>query len=78
MTARYITTERGEDAFLAELRADLRSGRFVPLAVRERMIPKSGGRLRRLGIPTVTSYGEVVQRVFGFVGGDASVSSAAR
>ena len=29
------------------------AGRFVPLAVRERMIPKSGGRLRRLGIPTV-------------------------
>jgi RNA-directed DNA polymerase len=53
VTARYITTERGEDMFLAELRADLRSGRFVPLAVRERMIPKSGGRLRRLGIPTV-------------------------
>ena len=53
VTARYITTDRGEDVFLADLRADLRSGRFVPLAVRERMIPKSGGRLRRLGIPTV-------------------------
>ena len=53
VTARYITTERGEDMFLADLRADLRAGRFVPLAVRERLIPKSGGRLRRLGIPTV-------------------------
>lgn len=53
VTARYITTERGEDAFIADLRADLRAGRFTPLAVRERMIPKSGGRLRRLGIPTV-------------------------
>ncbi len=53
VTARYITTERGEDVFLAGLRADLRAGRFVPLAVRERLIPKSGGKLRRLGIPTV-------------------------
>jgi RNA-directed DNA polymerase len=77
-TARYITTVRGEDRFLADLRADLRAGRFVPLAVRERLIPKSGGRMRRLGIPTVTSYREVVQRVFGLVGGHASVSSAVR
>jgi RNA-directed DNA polymerase len=53
VTASYIRTARGEDAFLADLRADLRAGRFVPLAVRERLIPKSGGRLRRLGIPTV-------------------------
>jgi RNA-directed DNA polymerase len=53
MTARYIREIRGEEKFLTDLRSDLRSGRFVPLAVRERMIPKSGGRLRRLGIPTV-------------------------
>ncbi len=52
-TARYITAVRGEETFLAELRADLRARRFVPLAVRERMIPKAGGKLRRLGIPTV-------------------------
>jgi RNA-directed DNA polymerase len=52
-TARYITAVRGEEKFLAELRADLKAGRFSPLAVRERMIPKAGGRLRRLGIPTV-------------------------
>jgi RNA-directed DNA polymerase len=53
LTARYITNVRGEEQFLTDLRADLRAGAFVPLAVRERMIPKSGGRLRRLGIPTV-------------------------
>ncbi|HEY7621916.1 MAG TPA: group II intron reverse transcriptase/maturase [Solirubrobacteraceae bacterium] len=53
VTARYITNVRGEEQFLADLRADLRAGRFVPLAVRERLIPKSGGRTRRLGIPTV-------------------------
>jgi RNA-directed DNA polymerase len=52
-TARYITEVRGEEQFLADLRADLRAGQFVPLAVRERMIPKASGKLRRLGIPTV-------------------------
>jgi len=52
-TAYYIREIRGEDEFLAQLRSDLRAGEFVALPVRERMIPKSGGKLRRLGIPTV-------------------------
>jgi RNA-directed DNA polymerase len=52
-TAYYVQRERGEDAFLAELRADLKARRFAPLPVRERMIPKPGGSKRRLGIPTV-------------------------
>jgi RNA-directed DNA polymerase len=52
-TAHYITRVRGEELFLAELRADLKARSFQPLPVRERMIPKSGGKLRRLGIPTV-------------------------
>jgi retron-type reverse transcriptase len=53
-TAAYIERVRGEAAFLAELRADLKARRFAPLPVRERMIPKPGGsKRRRLGIPTV-------------------------
>ena len=52
-TAAYISTVRGEEQFLADLRADLKARTFLPLPVRERMIPKSGGKLRRLGIPTV-------------------------
>jgi RNA-directed DNA polymerase len=53
-TAAYIEWVRGEAAFLAELRADLKARRFAPLPVRERMIPKPGSRKRRrLGIPTV-------------------------
>jgi RNA-directed DNA polymerase len=43
----------GVQAFLAQLREDLRSGRFQALPVREVMIPKANGKLRRLGIPTV-------------------------
>jgi len=42
----------GADTFLPQLRDDLKAGRFVPLPVRERIIPKASGKLRRLGIPT--------------------------
>jgi len=52
-TVHAIRAGRGEDAFLAGLRADLKARRFVPLPVRERLIPKPGGKQRRLGIPTV-------------------------
>jgi len=43
----------GVEGFLADLREQVRSGAFVPLPVRRAMIPKSGGKLRALGIPTV-------------------------
>src|ERR1035437_1484028 len=52
-TARQITTVVGEQGFLAELRDDLKARRFHPEAVREVMIPKRGGKYRRLGIATV-------------------------
>jgi RNA-directed DNA polymerase len=42
----------GSDAFLTGLRDDLKARRFVPLPVREKLIPKKGGKLRGLGIPT--------------------------
>ncbi len=42
----------GKERFLTELRDDLKARRFQPLPVRERMIPKAGGKLRRLGIAT--------------------------
>jgi RNA-directed DNA polymerase len=52
-TAFYVKQIRGEQAFLAEIRDDLKAQQFRPLPVRERMIPKAGGKLRRLGIATV-------------------------
>jgi RNA-directed DNA polymerase len=53
-TTRYhIEHRHGVEPFLAELRSELRSGRFRPVPVRERAIPKRGGKLRYLGIPTL-------------------------
>jgi len=42
----------GEETFLTGLREDLKARRFVPLPVREKLIPKKSGKLRGLGIPT--------------------------
>ena len=71
--------EYGVAKLLDELTADLKDGRWRSLPARRVFIPKPGREeLRPLSIPTVTSYREVVQRVFGFVGGHASVSSAQR
>ena len=44
----------GVEEFLDELRDPLKDRSFRPLPVRERMIPKAGGKLRRLGIATIT------------------------
>lgn len=42
----------GRSAFLVGLRDDLKARSFVPLPVRQRMIPKGRGKVRGLGIPT--------------------------
>jgi RNA-directed DNA polymerase len=52
-TAYEIEVRHGVERFLGELREELRAGTFRPLAVKERAIPKRGGKLRYLGIPTV-------------------------
>ncbi|MEX5638061.1 hypothetical protein [Parafrankia sp. FMc2] len=49
-TAYYVETVRGVPAFLSDLREDLRTRGFQPVAVREVTIPKPGGKRRRLGI----------------------------
>src|SRR4051794_7534980 len=52
-SARHIEHVLGVERFLGGLREELRSGTFRPVSVKERLIPKRGGKLRRLGIPTV-------------------------
>ena len=53
LTVRAITAADAVGTFLAGLREQLKTGQFVPSPVKERLIPKSPGKYRRLGIPTV-------------------------
>jgi len=53
-TAMSIAARQGVGDFLVDLRSCLKDRSFRPLPVRERMIPKGGGKLRRLGIATIT------------------------
>jgi len=52
-TASSIEYGRGAGYFLDELRSALKDRSFRPLPVRERLIPKANGKLRRLGIATI-------------------------
>ena len=52
-TVADIETRIGVGAFLEEIRDLLKSGEFRPVQVRQVMIPKRSGKLRKLGIPTV-------------------------
>jgi RNA-directed DNA polymerase len=53
-TAYSIELVQGVEVFLDRLRSRLKERSFRPVPVRERMIPKPGGKTRPLGIPTVT------------------------
>lgn len=54
LTARHIPPVWGEEAFLNQVREQLRARTFQPLPVRERLIPKPGtSKKRRLGIPVL-------------------------
>ncbi|MCX2954568.1 group II intron reverse transcriptase/maturase [Lentzea sp. NEAU-D7] len=51
----------GAGELLSQLRAQLKTGQFVPQRVREKTIPKASGKIRRVGIPTTAD--RVVQAV---------------
>lgn len=53
-SAYYVEAVMGVEEFCDRLRAGMKDRSFRPVAVRERMIPKAGGKQRRLGIATVT------------------------
>ncbi len=50
----YAIQAQGVEGFLDRLRSSLKDRSFRPLPVRERIIPKAGGKKRRLGIATIT------------------------
>jgi RNA-directed DNA polymerase len=50
-TAYHVEQVMGVQQFLSGLREQLKSASYRPVAVRERSIPKRGGKRRRLGIP---------------------------
>jgi RNA-directed DNA polymerase len=53
-TVAWIVSRYGVAPFLQQVREQLRSRTFTPAPVRQVMIPKASGKLRSLGIPTVT------------------------
>jgi RNA-directed DNA polymerase len=53
VTVAQIETRIGVGAFLEEIRGSLKPGGFRPEPVRQVMIPKKSGKLRKLGIATV-------------------------
>ncbi|WP_239120652.1 group II intron reverse transcriptase/maturase [Catellatospora chokoriensis] len=53
-TAYYVQAVVGVAQFCDRLRTALKDRSFRPVPVRERLIPKAGGKQRRLGIATIT------------------------
>ena len=47
--------ESGTESFLKQIRDDLVSNTYRPMRVRKKEIPKDGGKVRVLSIPTVIS-----------------------
>jgi len=52
-TVAWIASRIGVEAFLGHIRDLLKSGEFQPVHVRQILIPKASGKLRKLGIPVV-------------------------
>lgn len=52
-TTRHAVERNGVETLLEDLRSSLKTGSFAALPVRQTTIPKRGGKVRYLGIPTL-------------------------
>jgi RNA-directed DNA polymerase len=52
-TVAMIETRVGVEEFLGQIRGALKAGGFRPVEVRQVLIPKKSGKLRKLGIPSI-------------------------
>lgn len=53
VTIQHLVQEYGEARFVAEIQQDLVQGKYRPMPVRRRDIPKGDGKTRPLGIPVI-------------------------
>jgi len=68
----------GVEGWLGQLRDELVTRTYRPLRNRRVEIPKRGGKVRVLGIPTITAYCGIVPHLFRLGHRGASVSPAGR